>query len=104
VSGELQKAVARFEERKMAMNVFAEEDIAAITDDEGARMMFSGLDLDFEEISALRMTMVEAALDGLRQDAERGVETGSSLAAALAGLFIEGLVVGMLTEKGRHDG
>lgn len=90
MDGEIKKADDRFNERKNSAGIYDQE----ISTEDTSRRVFSGLDLDWEEIVAFHDRSVQLAIEA--------VEAGVPLGNIVGGLAVDGLMIGILLEKARH--
>jgi hypothetical protein len=90
VSGEIRIAAQRMEDRKEAAQI---PGMGGMVAEDTARMIFSGVGLDFDEIMELTPRVKATILAGLVR--------GLAPTAMGAGLYFDGIVTGLLIAEAR---
>lgn len=98
--GEVWSAIERLAERKTAIGVGETgENVGA----EGQRKMMVGLDLDIEELHEARVQTVEGVARTLEVEGKDWDDlTPEVFGVIIAGMWVDGLMTGMMIEEGRH--
>lgn len=91
MSGEIRAAAQRMEARKDAAQIAG---IGQMVDEDTARMIFSGVGLDFDEVMEMTPRVQSAIFIGLLQ--------GLAPTAIGAGLYFDGIVTGLLIAEARE--
>jgi len=91
MSKEIEEARARHMERKLAAGAVNTQS----QDESVARAVFSGLDIDFDEIMRLRNDIVAAPMAALAG--------GIPIHEVLLGFWVDGMAVGLLMAEKRDD-
>lgn len=100
--GEIQTAVERYKERKLAAIGGGDTiDNGRVEGKDAMRRALAGLDIDLEELHEFRVAAAQAAITGMERTMEDGLDSMEALAHAMAGMWVDGLVTGMLLEDGR---
>jgi hypothetical protein len=94
VAGEIKAAAERMEARKEAALVDNDALIGEMVGEDTARLIFSGVGLDFDEILELTPGIKMTILGGLFQ--------GLSPDSMGAGLYFDGIVTGLLIAEARE--
>jgi hypothetical protein len=91
--GPIERAVDKMNDRKMAIGCSEEEGLQG--DDNFARMMLSGYDLDLEELDFYRRQMLAAGAESLERNMREGKDFSKAMALALAGTWVDGVQTGI---------
>lgn len=94
MAAEIQAAAERMEARKEAAMVDNDSVVGEMVGEDTARLTFSGVGIDFDEIMELTPGIKIAILGGLFQ--------GLSPDAMGAGLYFDGIVTGLLIAEARE--
>lgn len=101
MSGEIERAVERYEARKTA--IYAGGDRESL-DQDRMRTLLVGLDIDLDELNDFRHAVVEASLEVFSRALDEGLNAHMALAHTLAGTWVDGIVTGILMEQDRKEG
>jgi hypothetical protein len=93
VSGEIESAIKRLEERKLASGVVGDK-YGELQGEDATRRVFSGLDLDIDEVFEVHRIMARTVLGGLAE--------GNNAVLVGAGMWFDGLVTGLLIAEARQ--
>ena len=99
MNGEIQKAVERYEDRKVA--VYAGGERESLSQDR-MRTLLVGLDLDLGELNDFRHAAVGAAMEVYERALKEGLEPPLAMAHVIAGTWVDGIVTGMLLQEDRE--
>lgn len=99
--GEIIEAIEKFDQRKAALRIEPEGTIAA--DNDTARLMLSGFDIDLEELNVARVAAAESARLAVNEKMENGGDATQVIGTEFASLWVDGFVTGMLMQKGREN-
>lgn len=99
--GEILDTIRKFEARKDAA-VGEERSGHATTEDDGARLVLSGLDLDLEELHEARHMSAAAAIEHINAATAEGMDLNEAVSGVLAGLWVDGLATGMHLQQDRE--
>jgi hypothetical protein len=96
--GEIEEAVDRLADKKRAAGVEVD---GQTTGEDGARMVFSGLDFDMAELGEMRAAATAAVLGGMSNNLSDGMRPEEALAHAIAGAWVDGIATGVIMGEAR---
>lgn len=96
---EVREAVERFENRKNAAGAFEND---KTTDDDGARMILSGLDLDLEELRIFKEASARAGIAHMNAMLESGTDINAAISQVIGSIWVDGVATGMMIQEGRE--
>lgn len=100
--GEIKDAVERYADRKRA--ALGHGDSGEVRGSETMKLTIVGLDIDLDELHDYRIMAAAAAVQGIKSGELSGMDPLQSMAHALAGMWVDGLVTGIIMQEAREDG
>lgn len=84
-------AIRLYDERKDAVGV----GLHGVHGEDTVRLVFSGLDLDLDELISLRPVLLTAPISAINR--------GANIAGVIEGMWVDGLATGLLLARLRED-